>query len=230
MTRCTKRATTAIALLAGNQLHLARAGTAWESRAAQIPSDFRASVIAIDGPLLPQGADNHIYRLCEAVFIRSPFHNRRERLFRKKLGKYRRTTAKDQTCHLPIYQLTGENQRRMPLSLAKIIIRAATGQESISQKVRPRLFSNAIQALDSRSIRIVRMISATAITPKLNTRIRRSYDSMLSAPASEIPLAAPANPLAFTCPFYQTDSRTQHECFCLEKRIHHHYKKLKKCS
>src|SRR6516165_12010361 len=76
MTRCTKRATTAIALLAGNQLHLARAGTAWESRAAQIPSDFRASVIAIDGPLLPQGADDHIYRLCEAVFIRSPFHNR----------------------------------------------------------------------------------------------------------------------------------------------------------
>ena len=67
---------TAIALLAGNQLHLARAGTTWESRAAQIPSDFRASVIAIDGPLLPQGADDHIYRLCEAVFIRSPFHNR----------------------------------------------------------------------------------------------------------------------------------------------------------
>jgi hypothetical protein len=45
----TRRATTAIALLAGNQLHLARAGTAWESRVAQIPSDFRASVIAIDG-------------------------------------------------------------------------------------------------------------------------------------------------------------------------------------
>ena len=72
----TRGATTAIALLNGNQLHLARAGTAWESRAAQIPSDFRASVIAIDGPLLPQGADNHLYRLCEALFIRSPFHNR----------------------------------------------------------------------------------------------------------------------------------------------------------
>jgi hypothetical protein len=71
-----RRATTAIALLRGNQLHLARAGTTWESRAAQIPSDFRASVIAIDGPLLPEGADNQIYRLCEAVFIRSPFHNR----------------------------------------------------------------------------------------------------------------------------------------------------------
>jgi hypothetical protein len=68
----TNRATTAIALLDGNRLHLARAGTAWESRAAQIPSDFRASVIAIDGLLLPQGADKHIYRLCEALFIRSP--------------------------------------------------------------------------------------------------------------------------------------------------------------
>jgi hypothetical protein len=72
----TKRATTAMALLDGDQLHLARAGTTWESRAAQISSDFRASVIAIDGPLLPQGAANHIHRLCEAVFIRSPFHNR----------------------------------------------------------------------------------------------------------------------------------------------------------
>jgi hypothetical protein len=72
----TKRATTAIALLDGNQFHVARAGTTWESRAAQIPRDFRASVIAIDGPLLPRGVDNHIYRLCEAVFIRSPFHNR----------------------------------------------------------------------------------------------------------------------------------------------------------
>ena len=72
----TNRATTAISVLDGHQLHLARAGTTWESRAAQIPGDFRASVIAIDGPLLPRGSDDHIYRLCEAVSIRSPFHNR----------------------------------------------------------------------------------------------------------------------------------------------------------
>jgi hypothetical protein len=71
-----RRATTAIALLDGNQLHLARTGTAWERRVAQIPNDFRASVIAIDGPLLPRGADNHIHRVCEAAFIHSPFHNR----------------------------------------------------------------------------------------------------------------------------------------------------------
>jgi Protein of unknown function (DUF429) len=72
----TKRATTAIAVVDRNQLHLVRAGTAWESRSAKIPDGFRASAIAIDGPLLPLGADNHIHRLCEAVFIRSPFHNR----------------------------------------------------------------------------------------------------------------------------------------------------------
>ena len=70
-----RRATTAIAFLDGNQFHLGPAGTAWESRAAQIPNDFRASVIAIDRPLLPRGANNHIHRLCEAVFTRSPFHN-----------------------------------------------------------------------------------------------------------------------------------------------------------
>jgi hypothetical protein len=71
----TSRVTTAIALLDGNQLHLARRNRVG-SRAAQIPGDFPASVIAIDGPLLPQGADDHIYRSCEAVFIRSPFHDR----------------------------------------------------------------------------------------------------------------------------------------------------------
>jgi hypothetical protein len=38
----TKRSTTAIAVLDGNEIHLARAGTGWESRAAQIPNDFRA--------------------------------------------------------------------------------------------------------------------------------------------------------------------------------------------
>jgi predicted nuclease with RNAse H fold len=54
----TKRSTTAIAVLDGDQIHLARAGTDWESRVSQIPSGFRATVIAIDGPLLPLGADH----------------------------------------------------------------------------------------------------------------------------------------------------------------------------
>jgi hypothetical protein len=72
----TRRATTAIAILDGNQLNLARAGTTWKRREAQIPGDFRASVIAIDGPLLPQRSEDRIHRVCEAVFIHSPFHNR----------------------------------------------------------------------------------------------------------------------------------------------------------
>ena len=42
------------------------------------------------------------------------------------------------------------------------------------QKVWPRLFSKAIHALDNHMIRIIRKISATRITPKLNRRIRRS--------------------------------------------------------
>src|SRR5262245_27581820 len=97
----------------------------------------------------------------------------------------------------------------LPLSLAKIIFRSATGQELISQKVRPMLFSKAIQAVVNHSIRIVRTISAATRTPKLNTRIRRSYDRMLSPPVSEIRLAAPANPLAFTSHFYSAGSQTQ---------------------
>jgi len=38
----------------------------------------------------------------------------------------------------------------------------------------------------------------------LYTRTRHSYDCTLTPPASEIRVAAPANLLAFTCPFYQT--------------------------
>jgi predicted nuclease with RNAse H fold len=71
-----KRATTGIAVLDGDKVHLARAGTTWESRVSQIPDGFRPSIIAIDGPLLPQGADNLIRRSCEAIFVRVPFHNR----------------------------------------------------------------------------------------------------------------------------------------------------------
>jgi hypothetical protein len=84
------------------------------------------------------------------------------------------------------------------------MFRSATRQELISEKVRPRLFSKAIQAVDNHTIRIVRTISATTMTPKLNTRIRLSYDCTLSPAVSEIRLVAPAIPLAFTCSnFYE---------------------------
>jgi hypothetical protein len=47
-----------------------------KSREAKIPYGFQPSVIAIDGPLLPLGADQRIRRHIESIFIRAPFHNR----------------------------------------------------------------------------------------------------------------------------------------------------------
>ena len=70
------RRTTGIACLEGDCLTLERVGTAWESREAKIPKGFQPSIIAIDGPLPPLGADQHIRRHVESVFIRAPFHNR----------------------------------------------------------------------------------------------------------------------------------------------------------
>jgi hypothetical protein len=72
----TTRDTTAIAWLDGDQCRVERAGTTWESREAKLPRNLRPSVIALDGPLLPEGADEHIRRLCETVFIHAPFHKR----------------------------------------------------------------------------------------------------------------------------------------------------------
>jgi len=37
---------------------------------------FQPTLIALDGPLLPRGADKLIRRPCESVFIHAPFHNR----------------------------------------------------------------------------------------------------------------------------------------------------------
>jgi hypothetical protein len=59
-----------------DRLSLARTGTAWESRKTGIPAGFQPTVIALDGPLLPRGADKLIRRPCESVFIHAPFHNR----------------------------------------------------------------------------------------------------------------------------------------------------------
>jgi hypothetical protein len=70
------RPTTGIACLECDQLSGGRAGTAWESREAKIPKGFHPSVIAIDGPLLPVGADQHVRRHVESIFIRAPYHNR----------------------------------------------------------------------------------------------------------------------------------------------------------
>jgi hypothetical protein len=60
----TTRPTTGIACLEGDHLSLKCAGTAWKSREAKIPKGFQPSVIAIDGPLLPLGADLQIGPPC----------------------------------------------------------------------------------------------------------------------------------------------------------------------
>jgi hypothetical protein len=72
----TIRLTTGIACLHGDRLSVERAGTSWESREAKIRSGFQPSVIALDGPLLPQCSPHGIRRHVESVFIRAPFHNR----------------------------------------------------------------------------------------------------------------------------------------------------------
>jgi len=70
------RLTTGIACLVGDRLDLVPTGTAWKSREAKIPKGFQPSFIAIDGSLLPLGADQRIRRYVESAFIRAPFHNR----------------------------------------------------------------------------------------------------------------------------------------------------------
>jgi predicted nuclease with RNAse H fold len=66
------RRSTGIACLEGDHLTLERVGTAWEGREANIPKGFHAWVIAIDGPLLPEGAPHDIRRHVESVFVRAP--------------------------------------------------------------------------------------------------------------------------------------------------------------
>jgi len=70
------RPTTGIACLDEEWLFLARVGTTWAKREAVIPHGFRPSIIALDGPLLPEGASELTRRECESLFVRAPFHNR----------------------------------------------------------------------------------------------------------------------------------------------------------
>lgn len=70
------RDTTGIACLDCNTLHVWKARTSWEARKARIPAGFQAEVIALDGPLLPQGVNELVRRRCEFLFIRAPFSKR----------------------------------------------------------------------------------------------------------------------------------------------------------
>lgn len=71
-----KRKTTGIAILRGDQLATSRTTRDSTERLAALPPGFRASVIALDGPLLPNATELRHLRLCETVFARSPFHKR----------------------------------------------------------------------------------------------------------------------------------------------------------
>jgi hypothetical protein len=70
------RASTGIAVLDGDRLAIVCARTSWENRRAQIPPSFRAEFIALDGPVVPGGADEQIERSCERTFVRAPFDRR----------------------------------------------------------------------------------------------------------------------------------------------------------
>lgn len=71
-----KRRSTAIACLNGDELTVWLARTDFESRTFKIPDGFCASVVALDGPLLPSASQETIRRPCEEAFVRAPFHKR----------------------------------------------------------------------------------------------------------------------------------------------------------
>lgn len=70
------RATTGIAWSKNGDFGAARTHADWERRSHHIPASTKFSVIAIDGPLVPVGADDSLDRLCERLFIRGAFQTR----------------------------------------------------------------------------------------------------------------------------------------------------------
>ncbi len=67
---------TGVACLREDELFCYRANSSWEDRRQQLPADFHPSVIAIDGPLLPVGAEERHVRVCEQFFARGLFCKR----------------------------------------------------------------------------------------------------------------------------------------------------------
>ncbi len=70
------RKSTGVACLNGDSLTLYKADMSWQDRRRNIPQDFSAEWIAIDGPLLPLDANASIKRCCESVFSRGSFQRR----------------------------------------------------------------------------------------------------------------------------------------------------------
>lgn len=70
------RPTTGIAWSNNGEFGSARTHSDWERRSRHIPAMIKFSVVAVDGPLVPVGADDSLDRLCERLFIRGAFQTR----------------------------------------------------------------------------------------------------------------------------------------------------------
>jgi hypothetical protein len=122
----TTRLTTGIACLDGDKLSLLRAGTAWGSRESRISRGFQPALIALDGPLLPRGADKLVHRPCESVFIRAPFHNRcKPGLSHWGWGlELRRASAEACAQFSRLLESSGSNKEEVPVSRSGSIVEA----------------------------------------------------------------------------------------------------------
>ncbi|MBP2462829.1 MULTISPECIES: DUF429 domain-containing protein [unclassified Rhizobium] len=111
------RPTTGIAWSKGGQFKAARTHSDWERRNLHIPPATTFSVIAIDGPLVPVGADDSLDRLCERLFIRGAFQTR------CKPGLSNHGYGKD--------------LRRAASQTAEQILHLASSNEAIEKAIRP---------------------------------------------------------------------------------------------
>jgi hypothetical protein len=71
-----RRRTTGIAWSVDGKVEAIKTYTDWERRRQQLPANQSFAVIAIDGPLLPDGAELTAERQCERVFTRGAFQKR----------------------------------------------------------------------------------------------------------------------------------------------------------
>jgi len=70
------RPTTGIAWSADGTFGAAKTHTDWERRRVYLPPSTNFSVIAIDGPLVPDGSPNLLVRTCEQLMARGKFQKR----------------------------------------------------------------------------------------------------------------------------------------------------------
>ncbi|MGF0539890.1 DUF429 domain-containing protein [Agrobacterium sp. ES01] len=70
------RPTTGIAWTADGTFGVAKTHTDWERRRLHLPPSTNFSVIAIDGPLVPEGSPDLLVRTCEQLLARGTFQKR----------------------------------------------------------------------------------------------------------------------------------------------------------